>query len=188
MMTSTPSTNSNTGTTNKNHKQRKTSLKLLEQQNAHDSGDDNQQQQGKPRHHHHHHKKIRVPRALSPLQPKPSLNPPSSHTSSIPISSNSKSEDFISSNSKQPSPISSQMIPTVAITNDNEFKKSASSNSLTAAHVHKTHLSNAPSNSIKPVKFSNQQRNFPRSLSKSFSSSSSSSSPPPPMWFNHPVS
>ncbi len=51
----------------KHYKQRKTSVKLLEQQNSMDSGDDNQQEINKVR----YHKKSRIPRALSPIQPKP---------------------------------------------------------------------------------------------------------------------
>jgi microtubule-associated serine/threonine kinase len=101
----------------KHYKQRKTSLKLLEQQNSIDSGDDNQQEVNKSR-----YKKSRIPRALSPIK------------------------------SKQTPP------PIVSISNEN-FEKSSSS--------------------YKPTKYNSQQRNFPRSLSKSFSSSSSSCSPPP---------
>jgi hypothetical protein len=52
----------------KHYKQRKTSLKHLEQQSSIDSGDDNQQDINKYR----YHKKTRIPRALSPLQLKQS--------------------------------------------------------------------------------------------------------------------
>ncbi|CAM4801967.1 unnamed protein product [Rotaria magnacalcarata] len=182
--TSTPSTTTK-------HKQRKTSLRLLEQQNANDSGDDNQQQQkSKTRHHqhhHHHHKKIRNPRTLSPLEPKQSFTFPIQATT-MNISSNSKSQDLIQSIKLNTSLTSSQITPTVSISTENEFKKSASSNSLIPSLTTKTNLTTI---SNKPVKFNNQQLllqqqiNFPRSLSKSFSSSSSSSSPPP-IWFNHP--
>ncbi len=177
--TSTPTT------TTKHYKQRKTSLKLLEQQNANDSGDDNQQQKGKPR---HHHKKVRIPRTLSPLQPKPSPTLPVQATS-INISSNSKSQDLIQSNKLNISPTSSQITSIASLTNESEFKKSASSNSLVPPSITtKANSSITITNSTKPVKYNNQQqRNFPRSLSKSFSSSSSSSSPPPPLWFNNPV-
>ena len=183
MTTSTPSTNA---TTTKHHKQRKTSLKLMEQQNANDSGDDNQQQKGKPRHHHHHHhhKKVRMPRTLSPLQPKSSLTLPTP-ASSIAIPSSSKSQDVFQPSRANLSPVSTPITPSVSITNENEFKKSASSQSLVPPCINKSNPTTQP---VKPVKYNNQQRNFPRSLSKSFSSSSSSCSPPPPLWFNHPVS
>ena len=112
----------------KHYKQRRTSLKLLEQQDSIDSGDDNQQEVNKCR----PYKKTRIPRALSPIK------------------------------SKQANPIT----PIVSISNET-FPKSSSS--------------------YKPVKYnSQQQNNFPTSLSKSFSSSSSSSSPPP-IWFNTQV-
>jgi serine/threonine protein kinase len=111
----------------KHYKQRKTSLKLFEQQNSIDSGDDNQQEKNKVR----HHKRSRIPRALSPIQLKPA----------------------------------NLMTPIVSISNEN-----VQTGSLTH----------------KPVNYNNQQRNFPKSLSKSFSSSSSSSSPPP-AWFNNQV-
>ncbi|CAF0807085.1 unnamed protein product [Adineta ricciae] len=185
--TSTPST------TTKHYKQRKTSLRLLEQQNANDSGDDNQQQKGKPRH-HYHHKKVRIPRVLSPLRPKQSTTSPTP-ANSIPIPSNTKSQDILQSNN---SSTSSQTTPKAAVINETEFKKSASSNSLIPAPTHKvisSHLTTATTttltttsvaNTNRPIKYNNQQRSFPRSLSKSFSSSSSSSSPPPPVWFNNP--
>ena len=185
--TSTPLTPTSTST--KHHKHRKTSLKLLEQQNAHDSGDDNHPQKTKPRPPHHHHKKMRVPRTLSPLQPKLSSTLPT-HGSSIIISSTSKSEDPLQSRKGDMSPTSSSP-PTVSVSTSTEieFKKSASSNSLVPPSTTKTSSSSVqPTQSTKPVKYNNQQRNFPRSLSKSFSSSSSSSSPPPTFWFNHPVS
>jgi hypothetical protein len=115
--------------TTKHYKQRKISLKLLEQQNSIDSGDDNQQENNKSR----YHKKSRIPRALSPIQ--------------------SKQTNLIT--------------PIVSISNEN-FQNISSS--------------------YKPVKYNNQQqRNFPRSLSKSFSSSSSSSSLPPPICVNNQV-
>ena len=50
----------------KHYKQRKSSLKFLEQQNSIDSGDDNQQEINKSR----YHKKSRIPRALSPIKSK----------------------------------------------------------------------------------------------------------------------
>ncbi|CAF1202436.1 unnamed protein product [Adineta steineri] len=103
----------------KHYKQRKISIKLLEQQNSADSGDDNHQQE---KNKYRSHKKTRIPRVLSPIQ------------------------------SKLPTPI-------LSISNEN-CQKSFSS--------------------YKSVNYNNQQRSFPRSLSKSFSSSSSSSSPPPP--------
>lgn len=207
--TSTPTSSTSTTTTTsssstKHHKQRKTSLKLLEQQNANDSGDDNQQQKGKPR--PHHHKKTRIPRALSPLQPKLSSTLPTQATS-ISLNSNSKSQDVLSSNRiNNLSPISTISNPSTHHeghhSDDPEFKKSSSSQSLTrpspiitttsipaatTTMLSKTNPTNMTNQSNKPVKYSNQQRNFPRSLSKSFSSSSSSCSPPP-LWFNHPVS
>jgi hypothetical protein len=177
--TSTPSS-----TTTK-HKQRKTSLKLLPQQNANDSGDDNLQQKGKPRHHHHHHhKKVRMPRTLSPLKPKQSFTLPT-HTTGINIPTNSKSQDLVQSTV---SPTSPQITPSVSISNETEFKKSASSHALIPPSTMKTNAAVIPTNPNKQMKYSSQQqRNFPRSLSKSFSSSSSSSSPPPPFWFNYPV-
>ena len=112
----------------KHYKQRKTPLKLLEQQNSIDSGDDIQQEINKVR----YHRKSRIPRALSPIQLKPS-------NLTAPIVS-----------------ISSENVQTDSVT-------------------------------PKPVKYNNQRRNFPHSLSKSFSSSSSSSSPPPTTWFNNQV-
>lgn len=159
-------------------------MKLLEQQNANDSGDDNQQQRGKPRHHHHshHHKKVRIPRVLSPLRPKPSLTLPTQATTA-PIPSNSKSQDLVQSEKTNPSPTS--IVSTMA--NENEFKKSASSNSLAPPTTGKPNPHSVSTNPNRSMKYNNQQqRNFPRSLSKSFSSSSSSSSPPP-YWFNNPV-
>ncbi|CAF2768927.1 unnamed protein product [Rotaria sp. Silwood2] len=197
--TITTSTPTPPPTTTKHHKQRRTSVKLLEQQNANDSGDDNQQQKIKTRHYHHqHHKKVRNPRTLSPLEPKQSSTSPIP-TTSLNISSNSKSQDLIQSTKLNNSPISSQITPSVSISNETEFKKSASSHSLIPPLTTKTSSSVLTTNLNKPVKFNNQQqqqlqqqqqqqqqqRNFPRSLSKSFSSSSSSSSPPP-MCFNHP--
>ncbi|CAF1411772.1 unnamed protein product [Adineta steineri] len=197
--TSTPST------TTKHYKQRKTSLKLLEQQNANDSGDDNNQQQkskSRHHHHHHHHKKVRVPRALSPLQPKQSSTLPTP-ANNINIPTNTKSQDIIQSNTLNVSPQSSEITPTASSMNENEFKKSASSNSLVPPPPHSittapttttstgaTRVNSYPittvNNPNKPVKYNNQQqRNFPRSLSKSFSSSSSSSSPPP-FWLSNP--
>ena len=50
----------------KHSKQRKISLKLLEQQHCIDSGDENQQEKDLVR----HHRKSRIPRALSPIKPK----------------------------------------------------------------------------------------------------------------------
>jgi len=207
MTTSTPTSSTSTTTTTsssstKHHKQRKTSLKLLEQQNANDSGDDNQQQKGKPR--PHHHKKTRIPRALSPLQPKLSSTLPTQATS-ISLNSNSKSQDVLSSNRINTlSPISTIFNPSTHHeghhSDDLEFKKSSSSQSLTrpspiitttsitaptTTMLSKTNPTNMTNQSNNPVKYNNQQRNFPRSLSKSFSSSSSSCSPPP-LWFNHP--
>ncbi|CAF1391366.1 unnamed protein product [Rotaria sordida] len=199
IITSTPTTT--TTTTTKHYKQRRTSGKLLEQQNANDSGDDNQQQQqkSKTRHHHHHHyhhKKVRNPRILSPLEPKPSLTLPI-QTTGLNLSSNSKSQDLMQSTKLNNSSTSSQMTPPFLLSNDNEFKKSASSHSLIPPLTTKINSSMSTTNSNKPVKYNSQQqqqqqqlqqqqqRNFPRSLSKSFSSSSSSSSPPP-IWFNHP--
>lgn len=112
----------------KHYKQRKTSLKLFEQQNSMDSGDDNQQEINKTR----YHKKSRIPRALSPIKPKQT----------------------------------NLTTPIVSVSNDNvQYTSSA----------------------FKSRKYNNQQqRNFPHSLSKSFSSSSSSSSPPP-IGFNNQV-
>ena len=201
--TSSTSTTTTTSSSTKHHKQRKTSLKLLEQQNAHDSGDDNQQQKGKPR--HHHHKKTRIPRALSPLQPKLSTTLPTQATS-IPLNSTSKSQDVLSSDRiTNVSPISTASNPFIHHeghqSDDPEGKKSSLSQSFsrpsptimtTAAMVapttiSKTNPTNVTNQPNKPVKYNNQQRSFPRSLSKSFSSSSSSCSPPPPLWFNHPV-
>ena len=197
--TSSTSTTTTTSSSTKHYKQRKTSLKLLEQQNAHDSGDDNQQQKGKPR--HYHHKKTRIPRALSPLQPKLSSTLPTQATSST---STSKSQDVLSTDRiTNVSPISTASNPFIHHeghhSDDPDRKKPSLSQSFsrpsptittTAAAaaapttIPKTNVTNQPN---KPVKYNNQQRNFPRSLSKSFSSSSSSCSPPPPLWFNHPV-
>ncbi|UJR09396.1 hypothetical protein I4U23_013638 [Adineta vaga] len=112
--------------TTKHYKQRKTSFKLFEQQNSVDSSDDNQQEKNQFR----YHRRTRIPRALSPIQPKPNPN---------------------------------LITPIVSIPNE----KCSTPSSLS---------------SYKSVNCHNQQqqRSFPRSLSKSFSSSSSSSSPPPP--------
>lgn len=101
----------------KHSKQRKISMKLLEQQHCIDSGDENQQEKNLVR----HHKKSRIPRALSPIKPK-STN---------------------------------LTAPTVSLSNDN-------------VPTFSSYYKPIPSNNL-------QQKNFPRLLSKSFSSSSSSS-------------
>ena len=101
----------------KHSKQRKISLKLLEQQHCIDSGDENQQEKNLVR----HHKKSRIPRALSPIKPK-STN---------------------------------LTAPTVSLSNEN-------------VPTFSSYYKPVPSNNL-------QQKNLPRSLSKSFSSSSSSS-------------
>lgn len=53
-------------TSTKHYKQRKTSLRFLEQQTSIESGDDNHHEQSKIR----YHKKSRIPRVLSPIKPK----------------------------------------------------------------------------------------------------------------------
>ncbi|CAF1136406.1 unnamed protein product [Adineta ricciae] len=107
----------------KHYKQRKISVKLLEQQNSVDSSDDNHQEKNKSR----YSRKTRIPRALSPIQSKQNTN---------------------------------LITPIVSISNE--------------------HCSSSYKPGNCPNQQQKQQRSFPRSLSKSFSSSSSSSSPPPP--------
>ena len=84
----------------KHYKQRKTSLKLLEQQSSIDSGDDNQQEKNKYR----SHKKTRIPRALSPLQLKQSSTLSTQTSLTTPIVSISN-EDFQQTSSSHSKPV-----------------------------------------------------------------------------------